>query len=148
MKTLPSLITLSLLGLPMNSQATCPQRLAGKYVSSVEYTIMSQVSKPPAYENTVANVRFSLTSSVIRNNTITFVKVFTAYAGDGEIAREIEGSRLPVTFDPKTCTGRFGEADSPIYFVVGDSGKVIKTLKGTTPLSSTITASLGEFTRQ
>jgi len=37
---------------------------------------------------------------------------------------------------------------NPIYVVVGDSGKGIKPLTGTTPSSTTVSASLGEFTKQ
>ena len=113
-----------------------------------EYTIMSQVSQPPGYQNSVANVRYDITSAEIKGNTLTFVKVFTAYAGSGESAKEVEGKTFPVVFDPKTCSGYFGDKANPIYFVVGDSGHVIKSLKGTTPLSSTISASLGDFIRQ
>jgi hypothetical protein len=142
------LLSLTLCALAFNSQATCPKRLAGKYVSSVEYTIMSQVSQPPGYENNVANVRYDLTSVEIKGNTLTFMKVFTSYAGSGEIAKEVEGRSFPVVFDRKTCTGYFGEKTNPIYFVVGNSGKVIKSMKGTTPLSTTIAASLGEFIKQ
>jgi hypothetical protein len=142
------LFALTLCGLVFNAEATCPKRLSGKYVSSVEYTIMSQVSQPPGYQNSVANVRYDITSAEIKGNTLTFLKVFTAYAGSGEIAKEVEGRSFPVVFDPKTCSGYFGEAANPIYFVVGDSGNVIKSLKGTTPLSSTISASLGDFIRQ
>ena len=137
-----------LCALAFNSQATCPKRLAGKYISSVEYTIMSQVSQPPGYENSVADVRYDITSAEIKGNTLTFLKVFRAFAGSGEIAKEVEGKSFPVTYDAKTCTGYFGEKTNPIYFVVGDSGKVIKSLKGTTPLSTTISASLGEFIKQ
>ena len=142
------LMVLALGSLALDTQATCPKRLTGKYVSSVEYTIMSQVSQPPGYQNSVANVRYDITSAEIKGNALTFVKVFTAYAGSGEIAKEMEGRRLPVVFDSKTCSGYFGEKDNPIYFVVGDSGHVINSLKGTTPLSSTISASLGDFIRQ
>jgi hypothetical protein len=109
---------------------------------------MSQVSQPPAYENNVANVRYDLTSVEIKGNTLTLMKVFTSYAGSGEIAKEVEGRSFPVVFDRKTCTGYFGEKTNPIYFVVGNSGKVIKSMKGTTPLSTTIAASLGEFIKQ
>ena len=142
------LLSLMLCALAINAQATCPKRLAGKYVSSVEYTIMSQVSQPSGYDNHVANVRYDLTSAEIKRNTLTFVKVFTSYAGSGEIAKEVEGRSFPVTYDAKTCTGYFGEKTNPIYFVVGDSGKVIKSMKGTTPFSTTIAASLGEFIKQ
>ena len=142
------LLSLMLCALAFNSQATCPKRLAGKYISSVEYTIMSQVSQPPGYENSVADVRYDITSAEIKGNTLTFLKVFRAFAGSGEIAKEVEGKSFPVTYDAKTCTGYFGEKTNPIYFVVGDSGKVIKSLKGTTPLSTTISASLGEFIKQ
>ena len=109
---------------------------------------MSQVSQPPGYENSVADVRYDITSAEIKGNTLTFLKVFRAFAGSGEIAKEVEGKSFPVTYDAKTCTGYFGEKTNPIYFVVGDSGKVIKSLKGTTPLSTTISASLGEFIKQ
>jgi hypothetical protein len=142
------LLALTLCGLVVNADATCPKQLKGKYVSSVQYTIMSQISQPPGYENSVANVRYDISSAEIKNGKLTFVKVFTAYAGSGEIAKEVEGRSFPVVFDPKTCSGYFGEAANPIYFVVGDSGKVIKSLKGATPLSSTISASLGDFIRQ
>ena len=142
------LLSLTLCAMAFNTQATCPKRLAGKYVSSVEYTIMSQVSQSPSDENHVANVRYDLTSAEIKRNTLTFVKVFTSYAGSGEIAKEVEGRSFPVVFDRKTCTGYFGEKTNPIYFVVGDSGKVIKSMKGATPLSPTIAASLGEFIKQ
>ena len=142
------LIAFSLLALAINTHANCPKKLAGNYVSSVEYTIMSKVSQPPGYENSVADVRYDITSAEIKNGTLTFVKVFRAFAGSGEIAKEVEGRSFPVTYDAKTCSGYFGDLANPIYFVVGDSGKVIKSLKGTTPLSSTISASLGEFVRQ
>jgi len=142
------LMVFALCSLALDVQATCPKRLTGKYVSSVEYTIMSQVSQPPGYQNSVANVRYDITSAEIKGNTLTFVKVFTAYAGSSEIAKEVEGKTFPVVFDPKTCSGYFGDKGNPIYFVVGDSGNVIKTLKGTTPLSATIGASLGEFIKQ
>ena len=142
------LMMLAFCSLALDAQATCPKRLTGKYVSSVEYTIMSQVSQPPGYQNSVANIRYDITSAEIKGNTLTFVKVFTAYAGSGEIAKEVEGRSFPVVFDPKTCSGYFGDKANPIYFVVGDSGRIIKSLKGTTPLSSTISASLGDFIRQ
>ena len=142
------LMAMSILGFAVNAHANCPKKLAGKYVSSVEYTIMSKVSQPPNYENSVADVRYDITSAEIKNGTLTFVKVFRAFAGSGEIAKEVEGKSFPVTYDAKTCSGYFGDLANPIYFVVGDSGKVIKSLKGTTPLSTTISASLGEFIRQ
>ncbi len=142
------LVALGLCCLAAHAQAACPKRLSGKYVSSVEYTIMSQVSQPPGYQNSVANVRYDITSAEIKGNTLTFVKVFSAYAGSGDIAREVEGKSFPVVFDSRTCTGYFGERTNPIHFVVGDSGRVIKSLKGSTPLSHTIAASLGEFIRQ
>ncbi len=142
------LIAFGLLALGITAQANCPKKLAGKYISSVEYTIMSKISQPPGYENSVADVRYDITSAEIKNGTLIFVKVFRAFAGSGEIAKEVEGKSFPVTYDAKTCSGYFGEKTNPIYFVVGDSGKVIKSLKGTTPLSTTISASLGEFTKQ
>ena len=142
------LMAMSILGLAVNAHANCPKKLTGNYVSSVEYTIMSKVSQPPNYENSVADVRYDITSAEIKNGTLTFVKVFRAFAGSGEIAKEVEGKSFPVTYDAKTCSGYFGDLANPIYFVVGDSGKVIKSLKGTTPLSTTISASLGEFTKQ
>jgi len=129
------LTSLALCVLAFDADATCPKQLKGKYVSSVQYTIMSQLSQPPGYQNSVANVRYDITSAEIKGNTLTFVKVFTAYAGSGEIAKEVEGRSFPVVFDPKTCSGYFGEKANPIYFVVGDSGRIIKSLKGTTPLS-------------
>lgn len=72
------LMAMSILGLAVNAHANCPKKLAGKYVSSVEYTIMSKVSQPPNYENSVADVRYDITSAEIKNGTLTFVKVFRA----------------------------------------------------------------------
>jgi hypothetical protein len=119
--------------------AACPVNLDGNYILSARKTTMFGGLDNVTYVVAIAN---------ITGSSLKYIKMFKAESNNGQPATEVTHDEVPVYYDNSTCTGYLEDTSNPHYFVVSDSGKVIKGLSGTEPGSLYPVASELELIKQ
>lgn len=137
MKTLIAALTLGLAtGL---SHAGCPVNLDGNYLLSARKTTM---------DRGLTNITYVIALATISDGKLHYTKMFKADANTGKPALETVHEDVAVYYDSATCSGYLEDISNPHYFVVSESGKLIKGIAGTEPGSSLSLASELELVKQ
>lgn len=128
----------------LTAHAVCPSTLSGKFAGSGQYTEQSFINNIPV----ISYIEYHAISVTFSGNSLTVVKEFYAATGSGQPAVQESVGVSPFTFDKTTCTGQIGGNSDPLYFVVGDSGNVIKAVHGKAPSSKYLYAEQWELIKQ
>jgi hypothetical protein len=142
MKRLLLAATLGLTTLSAN--AVCPATLTGKFSGSGQYTEQSFINNV----SVISYIEYHVVSVIFSGNNLTVVKEFYAATGSGAPAVQEAVGVSPFTFDKNTCTGQIGGNSDPMYFVVSDSGNIIKSIHGKAPKSQYLYAEAWELNKQ